>query len=68
MPNLAKTCRNTGKEFVISEKDQVFYKKLGVPLPTLCPEERQRRRLSWRNENVLYKSKSALSEKTIISM
>ena len=37
-------------------------------LPTLCPAERQRRRLSWRNERKLYKRKCDATEKDIISM
>ena len=31
--------------------------KFQIPTPTLCPEERQRRRLSFRNESKLYKRK-----------
>jgi len=27
---------------------------MGVPVPTLCPEERQRRRLAWQNMSSLY--------------
>ncbi len=37
-------------------------------LPTLCPKERERRRLSWRNERKLYQRKCDLCEKMMISM
>ena len=37
-----------------------------VPMPTLCPDERQKRRLAFRNEKHLY-LKCDLSGKSIIS-
>ncbi len=46
-----KTCTVSGKTFIVDEQDQVFYKKMGVPEPTLCPEERERRRWAWRGKN-----------------
>ena len=39
-----------------------------VGLPTLCPAERQRRRLSFRNERKLYKRKCDATGKDIISI
>lgn len=62
-----KLCKISGKEFEISEKDSEFYKKLGIPEPTLSPEERCRRRFAFRNERYLYKRKSDLSGKDLIS-
>lgn len=41
---------------------------MGVSEPTLCHDERQRRRLSWRNERNLYKRKCDLTGKDIISI
>jgi Zn ribbon nucleic-acid-binding protein len=41
---------------------------MGVPPPTLCPEERQRRRLAWRNERNLYHRTCDATGKKIISM
>lgn len=43
-------------------------KKFLIPPPTLSPQERARRRLSYRNENKLYKRQSSLSGKEIISV
>ncbi|MBI4994883.1 hypothetical protein HZC21_04555 [Candidatus Peregrinibacteria bacterium] len=62
-----RICKISGKEFLIADRDLEFYKKIGVPAPTLCPEERRRRRFSFRNERFLYKRKSSLSGKEIFS-
>ncbi len=67
MSIITQICRVSGKAFVIDEADQAFYEKLGVPLPTLCPEERRRRRFAHRNERNLYHRKCDLSGKSIIS-
>ena len=61
-----KTCAISGQEFPIYKSDRDFYDKISpvfdgkrfqIPTPTLCPEERQRRRLLFRNERKLYKRK-----------
>lgn len=67
MPTLQRVCRVSGAPFVIDEDDQAFYVKLGLPLPTLCPEERRRRRFTHRNERHLYHRQCALSGKSVIS-
>lgn len=68
MTALTQTCRVTGKPFIITDEDQAFYAKMGVPVPTLCPEERMRRRLVWRNERNLYHRKCDLCKKEILSI
>ena len=65
---MKKNCKITGKEFEITDKDLEFYKKVWVPTPTLCPEERQRRRMTWRNDRIFYKRICDFSGKKIISM
>lgn len=60
-------CKLSGKNFEITDRDLAFYKKINVPPPSLCPEERRRRRFAFRNERFLYKRKSSLSGKEIIS-
>jgi hypothetical protein len=54
-----KTCKVSGQPFPIYQSDVEFYdkisptfngKKFAIPTPTLCPEERERRRMAWRNE------------------
>lgn len=70
-------CKQCSKHFKVTEQDYAFYEKISpifngqkwrIPEPTLCPECRQQRRLSWRNEKNLYKRKCALSGKNIISV
>lgn len=67
MADIKRTCRVSGEEFIIDEQDQAFYEKLGLPLPTLCPEERRRRRFAHRNERHLYHRKCDLTGRTVIS-
>jgi hypothetical protein len=72
-----KTCKASNQPFPITQKDLDFYEKVSpisngvkyqIPTPTLCPEERQRRRLAFRNERKLYHRKCDLSNKDIISV
>jgi hypothetical protein len=65
---LTKTCPVSGQEFTITDEDLLFYKKMDVPTPTLCPKERERRRLAWRNESALYHRSCDGTGKKIISM
>ncbi len=71
-----KTCTVSGQPFAIFQSDLDFYKKISptfsgqkfqIPTPTLCPEERQRRRLMWRNERKLYRRKCDATGESIIS-
>jgi hypothetical protein len=61
-----KKCRLSDREFFVTDKDLEFYEKVSpvfagkkyqIPSPKLSPDERQKRRLSWRNERILYKRK-----------
>lgn len=68
-----KLCAVSGTEFPIYKSDVDFYTKISsskflIPTPTLCSEERQRRRLSFRNERKLYRRTCDFSGKEIISM
>jgi hypothetical protein len=65
---MKQKCAVSGVEFEITEDDLNFYEKMGVPVPTLCPEERQRRRISFRNFTQLYRRKCDATGKDIISM
>lgn len=71
-----KKCRLTGKEFIVTDRDLEFYDKVSpifagkkylIPSPTLCPEERMRRRMVFRNDRNLHKRKCDLSQEEIIS-
>lgn len=72
-----RICKISGKSFDITEEDAAFYNKISpvigwenfpIPFPTLCPEERLRRRLAWRAMYNLYRSRCALTGKDIISV
>lgn len=64
---LTQICRNTGQKFTVSDQEEFFCKRFGFPLPTLCPEERQKRRMAWRNERVLHARKCSLTSRRIIA-
>lgn len=61
-------CKKSGAQFEVTKGDEDFYKMMNVPIPTLSPEERQRRRLAWRNERVLHKRKCSGTGRAIIGM
>ncbi|EKE27949.1 MAG: hypothetical protein ACD_3C00123G0015 [uncultured bacterium (gcode 4)] len=72
-----KTCKLCSVSFDITDKDLEFYNKVSpvfnsekysIPAPTLCPDCRQQRRLSFRNERKLYHRKCDLTWKQIISV
>ncbi|MDD5769472.1 MAG: hypothetical protein PHE25_00745 [Candidatus Gracilibacteria bacterium] len=72
-----KTCKHCNTNFEITDKDLEFYekvspvfggKKYNIPSPSLCPDCRQQRRLSFRNERKLYKRKCDATKKDIISI
>ena len=72
-----KTCKVSWEEFPVYQSDVDFYdkispiingKKYSVPAPTLCPEEREKRRLTRKNERKLYKRTCDASGKQIISI
>lgn len=72
-----KICTISGQSFPIYQSDLDLYAKISptfagqrfmIPTPTLCPEERQRRRLAFRNERKLYKRKCDFSGQDMVSM
>ena len=71
-----KICKYCNIWFDITDKDIEFYNKISpkfnwkkhqIPTPTLCPNCRLQRRLSWRNESKLYRSKCDMTGENIIS-
>ncbi|MBI4232772.1 hypothetical protein HY605_06085 [Candidatus Peregrinibacteria bacterium] len=74
---MQKTCKNCEKAFTVYQNDLDFYKhispvfngeKLLIPPPTLCPDCRRQRRMSFRNERNLYARKCDLTGQNIISV
>ena len=73
----SKICKHCSISFPITDKDIEFYTKVSpifggkkylIPPPTLCPDCRQQRRLSFRNERKLYKRTCDATGKDIVSM
>lgn len=64
---MKRICEISGVEFEIVGEDLDFYKKVGVPAPRLCPEERARRRMSFANQRTLFHRVCAGSGKKIIT-
>src|SRR3989344_5866418 len=62
-----RICRFSGEKFYVRPEDIGFYKKIKVPLPTLSPKERIRRKLAFLNSYNLFKVNSAFSGKSLIS-
>lgn len=76
MSHINQVCRITGNNFIITEEEQQFYqdvapvfnnRKCTIPLPVICPEERRRQRLSFRNQRYMYYRKCDLTGKKILS-
>jgi len=63
-----RNCQNCKREFVIELDDFAFYEKMKVPLPTWCLNCQLMRRLSFRNERMIYKRKESESGEEIISI
>src|SRR3989338_3803722 len=63
-----RTCRFSGEKFYVRPEDVAWYKNMKVPLPTLSPNERLRRRMSYYNTHKFFKIPSAYSGKRIIAI
>ena len=70
-------CKQCQSPFEVTDKDREFYKRISpvfggkrylIPEPTLCPDCRRQRRLSFRNERTLYNRKCDHSGRNIISI
>jgi len=74
---MTKTCKQCSADFEVTDADRAFYEKVSptfggkkylIPEPTFCPDCRLQRRKSFRNEYELYKGKSSLSGKPLVTM
>ncbi len=72
-----KNCKHCGIEFEIYDEDLKFYEKVSpvfgdkkflIPPPTFCPDCRQMRRLTYRNERNFYHRKCDLTGADMISV
>ncbi|MBT5015942.1 hypothetical protein HOM98_00485, partial [Candidatus Peregrinibacteria bacterium] len=68
MADLNQTCRITGKSFVVTDWEQQLLDGMEIPYPTICIDERHRRRLAHRNERSIYQDECDMCGKSIISV
>lgn len=61
-------CIQCSKTFHINQSDQAFYARLGLPIPTHCPDCRTQRRMATRNERNFYPDQCVLCKKSLISL
>jgi len=60
-------CEDTGKPYKIIPQELEFYKKIGIPIPKKCPEQRHKDRLKLRNPRKLWERKCMKCSKDIIT-
>ena len=65
---LERECEVTGRRFVISAEEAEAYCHFELPLPSLCPQERLRRQLSFRNDEQFFWRTCSLSGGKIFSV
>ena len=72
-----KVCTVSGTQFPVFQSDLDFYTKISptfadtsfqVPTPNVCPEERMKKRLQFRNERSLYRGTCHATDQSIISV
>ncbi len=63
-----RQCQNCHGSFVIEPEDFNFYKKIDVPAPNFCPDCRQQRRMTWRNDYNFFIRECGLCEKRVLSI
>lgn len=63
-----RNCQNCTQSFTIEPEDFDFYKKIGVPPPTWCPECRSTRRMAWREDTSLYRGICRLCGKAVVTV
>lgn len=63
-----RVCRFSGEKFYVRPEDITFYRRMQLPLPTLSPKERIRRRHAYTNTYHLFRVSSAFSGKKVIAV
>lgn len=61
-----KKCTKCGKDFLIIDQEEKFLKDHAWPLPEMCPEDRQARRMALRDPRKFYKDSCDKCKKDII--
>lgn len=74
---MIQRCKISGVDFEVDAAELAFLQAISpviggqqylIPAPQICPEERQRRRLAFRNLRNLYRRQCDLSQRPLISM
>lgn len=63
-----RNCKQCQSVFEINDHDPAFYEKMKISEPALCRDCRSQRRMSWRNEKMLYRRSCGLCAGNIISI
>jgi DNA-directed RNA polymerase subunit RPC12/RpoP len=66
MAQIITDCVKCGNKFQILDSEQALLKEKGLPLPTICPPDRQLRRLKFRGGRNLFRTKCSKCGKDII--
>lgn len=61
-------CEITRQPYTISDEEVEVYREFGLPLPSVCPQERCRRQLSFRNDKQFFWRKCDQTGKKIYSV
>ncbi len=64
---MLRVCRISGAPFEISDAHLAFYKKMGAPPPTLCPDERARLRMAVANQRHLFTRTCPMTGRRLIT-
>ncbi len=67
MPSEQNNCLACTQQYTLSADDFVFYEKMNVAPPRVCPDCQLQRRLTYRNERSLYSRKDSKDGNAIIS-
>lgn len=68
MSDIERTCKITGKPFIVSEREQELRKSFGAELPDISPVERMRYLMCFRNLSTLYSDSCDLCHKSTLSI
>lgn len=66
MAAITQTCTKCGKQFLVIDAEQKFLGERGIPIPIICPTDRQARRLELRGTRELFKTKCSQCGKDIV--
>lgn len=60
-------CESSGKPYKVIPQELKFYRRMGIPVPRTCPDERHKRRMSRRNARTLYERACDHCKKDILT-